>query len=267
MRIRPKHLPNFELPPLDEVVIGVQFARPANYTSINAKDVWNLFKDKYPTVEEHPPLAPSFEMFGGSTTPSTFRLQLQPTPLISRLWFISKDRSHLIQFQTDRFLLNWRRQPQGSNYPHFESIADSFEKHFGALRDFFKDSISNNIIINQAEVSYINVIPIEKYTQAEEFFSFLTITNDSESFNFQTTEVIKDQDGKPYARLFQELQSVTTLDGKSRAFNLSLTFRGKPSGNEIADTVPFIFAGREKIVTRFTAATTNGAHSIWKQIK
>lgn len=268
MTERPEHLPDFSSPPLDEVVIGVQFAPPSNYSSVFAKDVWELFKYRYPNVQEQPPLEPSFETFGGSNPQTGIKFHLAPAPLRGRLWFISNEQSHLIQFQEDRFLLNWRKRPNGQEYPHFESIADAFEAHLDTLQSFFLTSFIRRLDINQAEISYINIIPVESYSHAGEWLSFLDIQNvDLENINLQFTEVINDTEGKPYARLIHELQSVVTVDGKARAFKLSFTFRGKPTGKEISEAMTFIHAGREKIVIRFSDLTTKKAQSSWERIK
>ena len=61
---RPSHLPDYRKPPLNEFVLGVQFATPPGYQQIYAGEVWKLFSEKYPVVQEQPPLPPTFETFG-----------------------------------------------------------------------------------------------------------------------------------------------------------------------------------------------------------
>ena len=61
MASRPDHLPDFRKPPLNEVVLGVQFNEPAGYRLIRAFEVWSLFREVYPEVHEQPPLAPIVE--------------------------------------------------------------------------------------------------------------------------------------------------------------------------------------------------------------
>ena len=63
--IRPSHLPVFSNPPLDEVVLGIQFTPVSSYTSVHGNDVWALFREEFPLVQEHPALEPKFETFGG----------------------------------------------------------------------------------------------------------------------------------------------------------------------------------------------------------
>ena len=264
---RPKNLPDFTLPPLDEVVIGVQFEPSGNYSSIHAKDIWELFKSHgYPDPQEQPALDPSFETFGGSNPQSGINFKLGPPILHSRFWFISPDKSHLVQFQPDRFLINWRNATEINPYPRFETIAESFEKCLKALHDFFDKSLQSPLEINQAEVTYINTIPVENLSCIGEWLRFTSLEQvDLEGINCNFSEIIKTGSGKPYARMNYSLQSVTSGDGKMKALKLTLTFRGKPAGTGVAEAMTFAFSGREKIVTQFTSLTTDKAHKKWNR--
>jgi len=264
---RPENLPDFTLPPLDEVVIGVQFEPSGNYSSIHAKDIWELFKGQgYPTPQEQPALDPSFETFGGLNPQPGINFKFGPPILHSRFWFISPDKNHLVQFQPDRFLINWRNRPEINPYPRFETIAESFEECLKALHKFFDRSLQSQLEINQAEVTYINIIPVNNLSCIREWLRFTNLDQiDLEGVNFNFSEAIKTGSGKPYARMSYSLQSVTSEDGKMNALKLTLTFRGKPEGTGIAEAMEFAFFGRSKIVTRFTELTTDKAHKQWNR--
>lgn len=107
---RPADLPDFSKPPLNEVVLGVQFSPPAGYTQIQAGEVWNLYRERYPRVEEYMPLPPAYELFGlpgmGQTSNQFSFLE---GPLHDRYWFLRTAGDELIQFQNDRLLHNWRK--------------------------------------------------------------------------------------------------------------------------------------------------------------
>lgn len=261
---RPEHLPDFTDPPLDEVVLGVQFAPVLSYASVDARDVWELFRSEFPKVQEQLLLQPQFETFGGANLQPSFQFQVGAPPVGSRLWFISAQENHLLQFQSDRFLMNWRKNPNPQPYPRFEGIADAFEKNLISLASHLESHFDHATEINQAEVTYINIIPIDEFSDVDQWFSvwnggILNIEGLNTSFN----EVIKDENGKPYARLFHAIQSVYSIDGKHKAFNLSLTFRGKPSGTDVASAMHFLTTGREAIVMRFKQMTTDTAHRHW----
>lgn len=263
---RPKDLPDFAQPPLDEVVVGVQFSSIPGYTSTQVKDVWELYKSEFPKVQEHPLLDPVFETFGGSNPQQNgMQFRFGPPPIRSRLWFISDKADHLIQFQEDRLLLNWRKGPNGNEYPRFEGIARSFESHLCSLQKYVEGSLQTSLDINQAEVSYTNIIKVEKYAEISDWFKCIGFEGiNLENLNTSFTEVVENESGKPFARLIHEIQSVVTTDGKVKAYKFSLTFRGQPFGNKIIDALDFINAGREKIVTRFAELTSEQAHVKWE---
>lgn len=266
--VRPSHLPDFAQPPLDEVVLGVQFSPSPRYTSLNLKDVWDLYSAEYPEVQEKPALDPTFETFGGPSPQPSMQFHFGPPPLHSRVWFISSEQSHLIQFQQDRFLLNWRRRPTGGEYPHFEDISRMFSDNLTKLAHWFESIQSHPLEINQAEVCYINIVPVDAFASAGEWFTFWKPGKwNMEGLATTFGEVLHDTNGKPHARLIHELLSVSMADGESTAFRLSLTVRGAPLGNNIGAAMSFLKMGRERIVTRFTELTTELAHTSWGRLK
>lgn len=130
---RPDYLPDFNNPPLDEVVLGVQFAQVPGYASVFGMKVWDLFRSEFPKLQEHPVLESQFETFGGANIQAGPKIHVGAPPTVSRLWFISSDESHLLQFQPDRFIVNWRKRKETQAYPHFESIAERFEINLAEL--------------------------------------------------------------------------------------------------------------------------------------
>ena len=115
---RPHNLPDFSLPPLSEVVLGVQFQSPIGYQQIHAGDVWKLFKNDYPLVQEHQALPPTFETFGLSTQSVSVPFNFNSGAVHDRFWFVKSDDHELIQFQQDRIVHNWRKL-DNSEYPRF----------------------------------------------------------------------------------------------------------------------------------------------------
>jgi len=264
---RPDNLPDFSKPPLAEVVLGVQFSPVPGYSSVDARQVWELFKESFPVVEERPLLAPQFETFGGANRLSSLGFHVGPPPVGSRLWFLSQDANHLIQFQSDRFLTNWRKGPNLQPYPRFEVIADSFERNLQILADHFMAAFKYQIDINQAEVSYVNLIQVQEFAEAGKWFNLCDSGFiDIEALNTNFVQVVKDREGKPYARFYNEIQSVFSVEGKRKAFQLSLTFKGKPATSGIPSAVAFVRDGRERIVNRFRDITTAEAQEIWGRL-
>ncbi|OSQ44941.1 TIGR04255 family protein [Marivita geojedonensis] len=265
---RPDHLPDFTDPPLDEVVIGVQFAPIPGYASVHSMKVWDLFMEEFPTVQEFPVLEPQFETFGGVNAQAGPRIQVGALPVGSRLWFLSDDGNHLIQFQPDRFITNWRREPNTKPYPRFEGLSEAFASNIRKIAKHFESDFGYLVNINQAEVAYINIIPVDSFSDAGQWFELWNgVSFEVEALNTSFNEVVKGADGKPFARLNHQIQSVLTADGKQRAFRLSLTFKGKPAGSDIESAMAFFAAGRDAIVTRFAEITTSVAQRKWGKVE
>jgi uncharacterized protein (TIGR04255 family) len=263
----PYELPSFENPPLSEVALGIQFSPIPNYTLVDAQPVWRLFQDKFPEVSEQPPLAPQFETFGGAAPFSGVQFQFGPAIQSNRLWFVSADGSHLLQFQPDRFLTNWRKNDD-QDYPRFEIIVEKFKDNLHQLADYVKNIKNANLDVNQAEITYVNIIPIEDF---DEFYKWLEVLNpvefSLEALNLKFSEVVYEVNRNPIARMHHDLQTVVALDGQSKALQFSLTYRGKPNDSEIESVLDFLGNGRLAIIKRFVELTTNEAHKKWGRLK
>lgn len=261
---RPDHLPDFTDPPLDEVVIGVQFAPVPAYNSVHSMNIRELFQPEFPKTAEQPMIETQFETFGGSNIDAGPRIHVGAPPVGSRLWFMSKDENHLLQFQSDRLIANWRRHPNPQPYPRFEGISKAFARNLQRLVDHFSREFAYQTDINQAEVSYINIIPVNDFADAGDWLNLWNGQQlNVEGLNISFSEVINNEENRPFARLRHEIQSVYTVDGKKRALRLSLTYKGKPRGNDIASAMEFLASGRNAIVTRFGKITTKSAHEKW----
>jgi uncharacterized protein (TIGR04255 family) len=263
---RPSHLADYQRPPLDEVVLGVQFEPIRDMTSVHARGIWELFRQTYPRVQEQPQIAPQFETFGGVGQHPSIKFQIGNAPVGSRLWFTSADESHLVQFQGDRFLLNWRRRPASGNYPRFEGIARQYELLIDQLARHILMDFNQELTINQAEVSYINVIPVSSYSELPKWIKLLQgFSVNLEGISAVFTEAMFDVTGRPFARLTHELQTAVSADGKAKLLTLSLTVRGKPIIPGVSGALDFMRTAREAIVTRFDSMTTEQAHHFWEK--
>ncbi|HEX4157565.1 MAG TPA: TIGR04255 family protein [Rhizomicrobium sp.] len=268
MRERPSHLPNFKAPPINEVVIGVQYAQPTGYQQIRAGEVWALYRTDYPKVEEQPPLAPAFETFGGRSS-NILQFGIATGATHDRFWFLSDKKDELIQFQADRLLHNWRKVGDGTNpYPHFESMIEKFQAELLTLEAYFSSLASQQLAINQAEISYVNHIALVDTFDPGQWVRFLTFPGGHrpDDLTFAMRRMLVDPAGKPLARLIVEANSALTDRGQ-QLLVLTLTVRGAPHGTTIYDAVDFISTGRETIVTTFAEITTESAHKKWERIQ
>lgn len=265
---RPSFLPEFENPPLDEVILGIQFDPISGFNSFAAYQIWEHLKNELPRIEEQPLLTPQFETFGGNPTQNGLKLQFGSGQPSSRFWFISQDENHLVQLQHDRILLNWRKRSEDDSYPRFENIRDIFSKNISDISNVIQENYDQILQINQAEVTYINLVDVDDFNNIGEWISTWRSPDfDIEVINMFFAEAIKDKDSRSFARMHHEINSVFSQDGSTKAFRIGLTFRGKPVGKNVDDAIDFITEGREKIVNRFTELTTEKAHKDWKRLK
>jgi uncharacterized protein (TIGR04255 family) len=261
-------LPSFTKPPVDEVVLGVQFESPPTYRAVDLARVWELYRSEFPIIQEVPRLEPQFEIFGGDPSVG-LRINFGASPLRARSWFVSSDGNKLIQFQDDRFLLNWRKHPNGraagQEYPRFEPIFASFSDCLARLEALFAAEFGEKLKVNQAEVSYINLVVFSEGLNEENTFKFFSPSPiKSEGYSATVTEQVLDpHTGQPIGRSYFELQGLVAQNSGTKAARLSITVRGKPHGDQLQDAYSFLHMGREIIVTRFCDLTTQLAHDKW----
>lgn len=270
--VRPDYLPDFKNPPLNEVVLGIQFSQPKAYQQIFALKVWELFMDDYPKVQEQPPLQPNFEVFGlpsQGTVISHLNFGIDGL-LHNRYWFLTKNGDELIQFQQDRLLHNWRKIGNQTNqYPRFESMIERFESEINKFQKYINSfEVQEELQINQCEISYINHITdtdgIKNFSDWLNFISDEKIT--LEGFNLRFNEVIKNKNDKPMGRLICEVTLGLTQEGKWMIL-FTLTVRGAPEASDVNSALDFLKTGRDLIVCRFSELTTGKAHKKWDRIK
>lgn len=266
---RPDHLPEFERPPLNEVVLGVQFAPATGYQQIRAGEVWGLYRSEFPFVEEHESIPPSFEIFGMPQRTPSINFGLVTGAQHDRFWFLAPGKDELIQFQHDRLIHNWRKVAGDKPYPRFESVIARFAKELRQLEAYFNALSPQTLACNQAEVSYINHIPIdgpENRGSASEWLRFVNFGSEPDDLSMTYRRTLCNDDGVPYARLISELTTAFSPN-KGRLFVLNLTVRGAPSNPLIPAALELLSLGRDVIVEEFTAITTDSAHKIWGRLK
>lgn len=267
---RPKDLPDFRSPPLNEVVVGVQFYPVRGFQQILASEIWALFRKDYPHVQELAPLQPTFETFG---LPQSGQIGLGITvgTASNRFWFISPSRNDLIQFQQDRFLHNWRKiDTQVNQYPRFEKIISIFESEVRLLQDYFINLSGQSIAINQCEISYVNHIPLEyqgRATSAEDWLRCIRFQGtEPDDISIIFRQIIRAPDGRPQGRLICEANSAMDNEGK-KILVFTLTARGSPVDPTIESSLAFLHLGREMIVKSFAEFTTDSAHVFWERVQ
>lgn len=134
----------FRTPPLVEVSFGLFFEQVAGMSSAHFGRFWSTIAGTFPETQD--------QLMVG--LPKGVAGNLFPLP---RVWFVHKDRALLIQLQTDRFYLNWRRIP-GGEYPRFGQMLPLFSDYVNRWRKFVDESGIGPLHINKCELTYVNHI-------------------------------------------------------------------------------------------------------------
>jgi len=273
-RPRPADLPDFERPPVNEVVLSLQFAS-LPFRNIHAGLLWERLKSKFAKVEEHHPIDPAFETFGVPQAIQgmpQFQMLSQFPP--SRFWFITADDQHLLQVQGDRLIHNWRKRSPGDQYPRYEQLRERFEREVALVQEYWQIECIGTIAVNQCEVTYINQIQLagggDPTKKLEEIFTIWSgqssdafLTHEAERGNFGISYILKDSANAPYGRLHVTATPVIHRETNEPFVQLTLVARGRPSDALVSTAFGWFDHGRDTIVRAFASLTQPQMHRLW----
>ncbi len=150
-----QELPEYENPPVIEVVCGVLFKPLEGLLAPHLGMLWEKFKPEYPRCQEVPPLDPVIEHFGELPTAE---IRLTDVPPLPRIWFIHADDTGIIQVQRDRFLHNWRKRRADQGYPRYHKVIEMFRDRLSRFQSFLIEEDLGVIEPLQYEMTYVNHI-------------------------------------------------------------------------------------------------------------
>ncbi len=150
-------LPDYDLPPVIEVVCGLQFEALEGFQATAFGLLWQRFRAEYPTCEQQPPLAQVIERYGEPVAEES-RVGVSNVLPLPRMFFIHQTPCWLLQVQGDRFLHNWRKANETDVYPHFPEVFKRFWSAWERFLEFCRDEKIGPPQVNQLEVTYINHI-------------------------------------------------------------------------------------------------------------
>jgi len=268
-------LPDFERPPVVEVVLSLQFEPLTKLQVQHIGFLWSMFKDRFPNVETKPPLDPVMEMFEQRPTRPSVRFQVGEFPLFPRVWFVSSSGSELLQVQTDRFIHNWRKTGEQPDYPRYDRIREDFHRELETFVTFLADNTLGELKPNQCEITYINHIPVgdglSSHGDANRILKplrdnfRLPFLSAPEVTRFSTRYVMQrenEDNGKPFGRLYVDMNPAFDAQQKP-LFVLNLTARAIPARQDIESAMSCYDIGRKHIVCTFDAITSESMHNVW----
>jgi uncharacterized protein (TIGR04255 family) len=268
MSNRPADLPEFENPPLHEVVIGLQFRAQRPLAATDAGLYWSRIRDEYPHLTEAPPLGPISE----APTPGMADdglMRLSTLPPLRRCWFADRSGNRLLQLDSTRYLANWRKVTSEDVYPRFEGILDEFMRRWADFCAFCQANALGDPTATHGEVTYVNIIekgPLwDSPAQWDRVLAFLGAVSDPtdagelEQVEYAATSRIPGRD----ARLHVRAEPALRQEDMENVLRFALTATGR------LDTQcdQWICFAREAVVRAFACFTTEDAHRVWRRTK
>ncbi|MBV6515359.1 MAG: hypothetical protein HPKKFMNG_00997 [Planctomycetes bacterium] len=269
--------PSFKNPPLDEVALAVVFEPIPKWETRHFAKLWDAFAGQFATWEDHAPISNVIESFAFPPL-QNFRFDMSNKPPLRRQWFVSTDKTELVQVQNDGLARNWRRVRGSEVYPRYENVRERFAADLKIWQSVLNaEGIAIPAII-QCEVTYVNHMdanggwggipdvhnllkPLSKSN-----YSFLAKA-EQDSLKWQGSYKILDDAGKPVGRLYAEAENRIRIMDRTPLLRLALAARGRPMGDGLEGAFRFLDEGREWIVRGFTDLTTDSMHKKWGRIQ
>lgn len=270
IRVMALPLPEFERPPVDEMVIGVQFDPLPNFHAAHFGLFWTRIRAEYPHTEDQAPLAPAVEP--PEIQPSSPNVSIAfAAPLLSRCWFLNEDKTELIQIQRDRFLRNWRQVNGNEPYPRFSRLARDFQRAWNEFLAFAGDQGLGSVKVSQCELAYINYIEKEAgWSELGELHGVFPCLRPREQRGFlPPAETLSWQaryrlpEGR--GRLRVEMSPAFRGRDMKLVLSFTLTARGTPAGDSPEQIAAWFELSHEWIVRAFAELTSSTAHELWRE--
>ena len=263
-------LPRFAEPPVVEVAISVQFETLAGLQLVDFGLFWDRIRTRYPRTQQHPPIPPVVELFGGQTQRLQFRVEPAFTP--GRCWYLSSDGHRLLQLQPDRFILNWQKQDSGTPYPSYDTLRDEFRHELESFLAFAAERQLGAFEPTQCELIYVNhLVAGQEWATVSDLPDVLRPwTGTARGMSLPDVEDVRlawqyrfGGEGRPLGRLHVQLHSaVRTVDAR-QVFALQLTARGAPGEGGVDGVLAFTDKAHEWVVNGFADITTDRMHQRW----
>ena len=272
---RPPNLPDFNRPPINEVVLSVQFRALSAFGNGHIGLLWSKYRHDYPELSEQAPLQSIFETFGSiQPSPQGIRIETLLNPPMGRFWFIDGSGNALIQVQQDRFIHNWRKREDEQLYPRYEAIRERFEQEIAIFEKFLREEKLGELKTNQCEVTYMNVIELKEETNPHSALEKITplwagalseeVGPKRESATLRCRFILHDE-GKPVGRVHVSFVPAHRVVDRKPVVRLEITARAKPADESVEAALRLLDKERTDVVRIFAAVTTPAMHKLWER--
>jgi uncharacterized protein (TIGR04255 family) len=264
-------LPKFNNPPVVEAILTVAFEA----TGLDVRHFglyYETVKSRFPRFAVQPPIPLQVEKYDQPKTqlPQVRLMQMEAPDL--RCWFESEDEHTLVQIQSNHFILNWKKEADGS-YPNYEeTIRPLFEREWKIFRNFLSLNGLKDPKIVQCEVTYTNHLEInEGWNTAADLGRVLPLLSlNKPSFLPPPEDIaltLRYRMPRDSGRMTVRLTPAIRHKDGIEILVLSLASRGAPSESTDEAVMAWLDMGREWCVRGFTDLTSPEMHKIWKRIR
>jgi hypothetical protein len=209
---------------------------------------------------------PQFERFNDSAKWGQLQFRIGDVHS-NRMQLRNQLKDRMLQFQNDRFHLNWLGE-SGETYPRFEAISNDFFEYLSRFGEYLKSASLGEIKPNQWEVTYLNQIPKNTvWSEPKDWSFFRPFGNvsvldgivDAESFGGEWHYTLPKQSG----RLHVSWQHGEKAVGPAvlPVVTVTLTARGPVAA--ASDLKSRINIGRSVIVRSFERLMSDSANNFW----
>lgn len=264
MSLRDQTLPEYDRPPVVEVVLAIQFKEPIGYRSLDLARIARTWEEEFPIIEERSPL-PMLHLWSDGLDVAWDLIDDTRTP---RLWLQNAEGNQVLQLQQDRIALNWRQGSTDDAYPRYQSIRRALETAWHQLTATIGELGLGAPEPSICEAQYINHLGADQgWCSSEDTAELIAPWNGTMSDEFLPTDFSSGlmlSFSLPDQRGWLHITGLTAdfVDGDRRLV-LHLTSRGTPASPDIDGALDFMDLAHEWIVKGFTSVTTAEAHEQW----
>jgi uncharacterized protein (TIGR04255 family) len=242
----------------------MQFETPLDLEITDLGVIRSFFKNAYPGLETHPPLGRMrLPVDGRSLTVSVVNDGVGAP----RLWFLNEEGNRLVQLQSDRIAVNWRRRLDEA-YPRYtNTVRPMMQNAIDALTAAMESLGKPLPMPDIGEVLYINPIEAgEGFATAGQIGDVISLWGGpSDGFLPQPVEA---RLAATYAVLDGgflniEVTPAQKASNGSPVLMTKLLVRAPIRPQTVDGAFKFFDAAREWVVRGFTSTTTSKMHTIW----
>lgn len=263
----------FEAPPVNEVALAVQLNRPVVDLEVLGGFAGEV-KGSFPHQETQP-APPRMDEPDRLTMPQVqlaFGAQ-------NRTWFVSEDGHQLIQLQSDRLVVNWRRLAGDQPYPRYVALRQLLKDQLESLADLLDSTGKGSVAADFCEATYINEVVVPGTGSGDRHPPLDSVIAGIQPGNGAFLREPKDAQlqvrwrippnqlpgGCAIGRLYTAISPAFRPDTQLPLYAMNMTARiGCPGGIDFPAALDALDVAHDWIVRGFADLTTDAMHSEWR---